>query len=275
MNITLLANRDVASCLALNLLLPRLDGHNCTVYLSSQVGGSGSRPPALQHLAFYEQGLFNDLLFPLLDRQPVQPASLKTFTGLGNLIGSPVTTLNRINSGIDHERFLASAPDLVLSIRYGTILKNAVIATPRHGVLNLHSGLLPGYKGVMATFRALANGEAQVGTTLHRIVDDNIDTGPVLGTTLLDVNHSRSYLWHVLTLYEQGVALIHRAVEAISGGTPLVDHPQAEGGAYYSFPTEAELAAFDAMGKSLVEPADILEIARKFMTDQAFPRLDE
>ena len=52
----------------------------------------------------------------------MQPASLKTFTGLGNLIGSPVTTLNRINSGIDHERFLATAPDLVLSIRYGTIL---------------------------------------------------------------------------------------------------------------------------------------------------------
>ena len=40
MNITLLSNRDLASCVALNHLLPALSAHRVTVFLSSQVGKS-------------------------------------------------------------------------------------------------------------------------------------------------------------------------------------------------------------------------------------------
>ena len=38
MNITLLCNRDLASCVALNHLLPALAAYRVTVFLSSQVG---------------------------------------------------------------------------------------------------------------------------------------------------------------------------------------------------------------------------------------------
>jgi hypothetical protein len=40
MNITLLGNRDLASCVALNHLLPALSAHRVIVFLSSQVGKS-------------------------------------------------------------------------------------------------------------------------------------------------------------------------------------------------------------------------------------------
>ena len=40
MNITLLSNRDLASCVALNHLLPALSAHRVTVFMSSQVGKS-------------------------------------------------------------------------------------------------------------------------------------------------------------------------------------------------------------------------------------------
>ena len=49
---------------------------------------------------------------------------------------------------------------------YRRILKAAAIQIPRHGVLNLHSGLLPAYKGLMATFWATLNGEEEIGCTL-------------------------------------------------------------------------------------------------------------
>ena len=65
MKITLLANRDVASCLAVNYLLRDLQEHRLTLFLSSRVGSKPLAEP-LQHLKFVEQDLFNQLLFPLL-----------------------------------------------------------------------------------------------------------------------------------------------------------------------------------------------------------------
>jgi methionyl-tRNA formyltransferase len=66
LKITILANRDIASNFAINTLLPCLSGHETTVFLSSKAGGGGGKPGPLQRLQFFEQTLFNDLIFPLL-----------------------------------------------------------------------------------------------------------------------------------------------------------------------------------------------------------------
>jgi methionyl-tRNA formyltransferase len=51
------------------------------------------------------------------------------------------------------------APALIVSIRFGGILKEKVINIPTKGIINLHSGILPRYKGVMATFWAMKNND--------------------------------------------------------------------------------------------------------------------
>jgi methionyl-tRNA formyltransferase len=68
------------------------------------------------------------------------------------------------------------------SIRFGQIFKPPVIAIPRWGILHLHSGLLPGYRGVLAIFWAMLKRELRSGCTLHYVADATIDTGPILGT---------------------------------------------------------------------------------------------
>ncbi|HAZ78734.1 MAG TPA: formyl transferase, partial [Porticoccaceae bacterium] len=45
-------------------------------------------------------------------------------------------------------RVAATEPDLILSIRFGLILPQTIIDLPKYGVINLHSGLLPVYRGV-------------------------------------------------------------------------------------------------------------------------------
>jgi methionyl-tRNA formyltransferase len=171
MKITLLANRDLASNLALNQLLPRLSQHHqLQVFLSSRVGSGTDLPEPLRMLKFFEQTLFNDILFPSLDRCR-SGNGLYSFSQLAQFAASPITVLNQINSEGGLATLAASSPDLVICIRYGGILKDRVIAIPRHGVINLHSGLLPDYRGVMATFRALLHGETEIGTTLHYNAD--------------------------------------------------------------------------------------------------------
>ena len=180
MNICLLSNQDLASNFALNLLLPLLaEKHHTRVFLSSKVGGNQALPGELAQLAFFEQGLFNDLLFPALDSGS-PTGTLLSFRQLSRYTSQPINILNRINSEESLAVLGESETDLILSIRYGGILREQAIALPRLGVINLHSGLLPDYRGVMATFRAMLNGEQKIGTTLHYISDPGIDTGDII-----------------------------------------------------------------------------------------------
>ena len=266
MKITLLTNKDLASCIALNRLVTALTDHELTVFLSAQVGNTRPLPDGLLQLKFFEQSLFNELIFPLLPPSPgtVMP-DLLSFDGIAKMISKPIRELNAINQLAESAEFKNSEPDLVLCIRYGVILQQAVISIPRFGVLNLHSGKLPDYKGVMATFRAMLNGDAEIGTTVHYIDDSGIDTGPIIGTTSMPVDSARSYLWHVLELYKDGCRLLVDAVKAIADSGSVPARPQTRSGSYYGFPTEEELTIFAEMGYSLVDPAEIASIAKKFM----------
>lgn len=269
MRITILANRDLASCLALNILLPALHAHQLRVFLSEAVGkpnAAANTPPELLQLKFYEQTLFNDILFPLLDASHGHKnGRLRSFAGLAQLIGHPIEELQGINDAEGLARFTASAPDLVISIRFGSILKDAALAVPKIGVLNLHSGLLPTYKGVMATFRALLQGESSIGTTLHWIDDSSIDTGRIVATTAMPVDSNKSYLGHVLSLYDDGCSAMIAAVNSLAGGKSLASSPQPAGGNYFTFPTCQELAAFHQAGWQLVNPQEIELAAKRFM----------
>lgn len=270
MRITILCNRDLASCIALNHLLPALGEHELSIFVSPAVGRQSSTdtiPAELLHLKFYEQQLFNDILFPLLDASHSHKSNrLRSFAGLAELIGKPIEELQDINEPPGLARFAAQAPELVLSIRFGSILKAAALAVPEIGVLNLHSGLLPDYKGVMATFRALQNGDNTIGTTLHWIDDGSIDTGRIVATTELPVTPGKSYLWHVLALYDKGCEAMLDAVQRLARKENLESRAQPQGGNYFSFPDAAELDAFHAAGWELVIPHEIEEIAKQFMS---------
>ena len=80
----------------------------------------------------------------------------------------------------DDERAQLAAyePDAALVMAYGHILRDEFIATPRLGTLNLHTSLLPKYRGASPIQTAIANGERETGVTLMRIVRE-LDAGPV------------------------------------------------------------------------------------------------
>ncbi|MEZ5490224.1 MAG: formyl transferase [Gammaproteobacteria bacterium] len=265
MNITLLANRDIASCLAVNYLLQGLQGHQLSLFLSARVGSKPLAAP-LQHLKFVEQDLFNKLLFPLLpESKHAAGAELLGFDQLQGRFAGGVQELDVINTGAGLEKFAATEPDLVLSVRFGLILREPALAVPGHGVLNLHSGHLPDYKGVMATFWALLNGESEIGTTLHYIDDSSIDAGRIIASTTLPVDRGKSYLGHVLALYRDGCRQMVQAVQTVEARSQLPACTQAAPGNYYSFPTEADLEAFTARGWRLYDPDDVLDLARRFL----------
>ena len=247
MRITFLTNLDLASNVALNLLLPALStAHDLELMCSSSVG-KPSTHPELAALTFLEQTLPNDLIFPMVDTQK-NTGELLTFHGLERYLTSPMRVLNAPNSEQGLRLLSDKTPELMISIRYGKILRNKALSIPDLGVLNLHSGKLPDYRGVMATFRAMLAQEQELFSTLHWIDDDTIDTGRVISVQ----GHRRAaigcYLSNTLSLYPAGCRAIINAVNALEDGEDLPNLASGGPGNYYSFPDEETIRDFLSTG---------------------------
>ncbi|MEW6996098.1 formyl transferase [Colwelliaceae bacterium BS250] len=264
MNITILANRDIASNFAINNMLEQLAEHKISIFLSSKVGGKADKPEELQRLKFFEQDLFNQIISPLMNKAELPSSKYLSFAQISDKLEGRVAELNNINCESGLDILATQQPELIVSIRFGVIIKADVIAIPKHGVINLHSGVLPNYRGVMASFWALLNDEPQLGTTLHFINDATIDTGEIIATSLIKAQVEQSYLWHVLELYKQGAQLIIETIQKISNDQPLLTYPQATAGNYYTFPKQVDLDNFKNAGKTLVAEAELMEFLNHY-----------
>lgn len=267
MRITLLANRDLGANVVADGLLRALPEHHWSLVLSSRVGRPGPRAPALVELAHQEQGLLRQLVEPLT-RDPAQrPGRVRSFPQLARIAAGGLHELDAPRGERGRALLASLEPDLLLSVRYGGILDEGHVALARHGVLNLHSGRLPDYRGVLASFRALLAGDGTLACTLHRIVDAGIDTGPILASAELPVDPDRSMLAQLLALYGPGTRLLVDAVQRLDAGEALPGTPQdPAAGAYHGVPDAAELDAFHARGLRLCELGETLAFLREAFT---------
>ncbi len=224
MNITLLLNRDPASAYALSLLGPKLGAHRLRVFYTDKPSRLTPLPRPLVDLGVFEK---------------VQLASLNSV-----FIQFGAKRLNDIN-GNDFQHFEQTKPDLVISIRHMSILHVNVISCAKYGVINLHSGLLPNYQGVMATFWAMKNAEPEIGTSLHRIENAQIDTGPIIAQSRTPTRFDKSYFWNVLNIYQDGCNNIANAVQHLDDAQEVSTKPQYGTANYYSYPRDQDFAEFD------------------------------
>jgi methionyl-tRNA formyltransferase len=268
MRILCCLNRDLASNLALNLLLPALVRHTVRIVLTEQVGRSPvDEPHQRRELRIAEQILPNLTLFPLVERAALGDTGHRnfTFTEIQRLRGIPVDSLVDPNRAPGLDLVRSFAPDLILTIRYGAILKADVIGLPPYGVLNLHSGILPAYRGVLATFRAMLNQESEIGCTLHYIRDASIDTGDIVAIHRQPLQRERSLLRNILDLYPPGIEMLCSAVRTLEQGGELPIIIQERGaGTYYSYPTGSEWDEFTHRGWRVADPSDLQQVMRSY-----------
>ncbi len=108
----------------------------------------------------------------------LQPPPVKE---LALRLGLPVLQPERARN----ETFLAQLrelrPDLVVVLAYGQILPQALLDIPPHGCLNIHTSLLPRWRGAAPIQWAILEGDAQTGTTIMRM-DAGLDTGGIVTT---------------------------------------------------------------------------------------------
>jgi methionyl-tRNA formyltransferase len=105
-----------------------------------------------------------------------QPSPVKS---LALKLGLPVLQPECARDGKFIAEFRSLQPDLVVVVAYGQILPPAILDLPRHGCLNIHTSLLPKYRGPAPIQWAIANADTETGVTLMRI-DAGLDTGDIV-----------------------------------------------------------------------------------------------
>jgi methionyl-tRNA formyltransferase len=81
------------------------------------------------------------------------------------------------------ENFIAELrrlrPDVIAVAAYGQILPQEILDLPRFGCLNVHTSLLPKYRGASPIQSAILNGDADTGVTIMKM-DAGLDTGDIV-----------------------------------------------------------------------------------------------
>ena len=71
------------------------------------------------------------------------------------------------------------SPDCIVVAAYGQILKEELLSIPKYGCINIHSSLLPKYRGAAPINWAVINGEKETGITIMEM-GKGLDSGDIL-----------------------------------------------------------------------------------------------
>lgn len=145
--------------------------------------------------------------------QKITPNAIKAWA-LGR--GLPVLQPEKITEDVRLQlaRFEA---DVSLVMAYGHILRDAFIATPRFGTLNLHTSILPKYRGASPIQTAVASGDRETGVSLMRIVR-KLDAGPVAEVARVPIEPLDTALEVEAKLAAACVSLVGRCLPRLRDG---------------------------------------------------------
>jgi methionyl-tRNA formyltransferase len=93
-------------------------------------------------------------------------------------LGIPVSQPEKLSSPGEFEKLQALQPDVIVVAAYGQILKKNVLDLPKLGCLNIHSSLLPRWRGAAPIHWAILAGDPETGITTMKMAE-GLDTGPV------------------------------------------------------------------------------------------------
>lgn len=108
--------------------------------------------------------------------------------------------------------------DVTLVMAYGLLLKDDMLAAPRLGTFNVHTSILPRFRGASPVATAVASGVDETGVTFMRLVR-KLDAGPVAGCERVSVGPRDTAADVTAKLSAAAVPLVVKSLRAVAAGT--------------------------------------------------------
>jgi methionyl-tRNA formyltransferase len=158
----------------------------------------------------------------------LQPPPVKV---LAQELGFPVLQPEKARNESFVAELRAFAPDLIAVAAFGQILPAAILDLPPHGCLNVHTSLLPRYRGAAPIQWAILNDDRETGVTIMKM-DVGLDTGGILGrqaTPIAETDNSQTLHDR---LAQMGAALLVQTIPGYVAGSIQPKVQPAEGVVY-------------------------------------------
>ena len=111
---------------------------------------------------------------------------IKNFSNNNNI---PVLQPENVNTPEFIKLLSKNRADYIIVVAFGQILHEDLLKVPLQFCINLHSSLLPKYRGAAPINRAILNGDSISGVTTM-IMDKEMDTGDILLTQEIPIEKS-------------------------------------------------------------------------------------
>jgi len=144
------------------------------------------------------------------------------------------------------------APDVILVVAYGALLRPDVLELPQLGCVNVHFSLLPRWRGAAPIERAIIAGDERTGVTTM-LMDEGLDTGPILLQEADEIRPDDTTGTLRSRLADLGSALATRTLDSLAHGR-VASRPQPDEGETYAAKIEPDDARLDPS-----QPAEVLE----------------
>lgn len=131
----------------------------------------------------------------------------------------PVTRTENVNAPDAVAALAALKPDALVVIAFGQKLSDAVLATAPHGGINLHSSLLPKYRGAAPINWAVINNDPIAGVSVIEVTNI-MDGGSILATAETPIGPAETAGELHDRLAELGAPLVPQVLNDLAAGTP-------------------------------------------------------
>ena len=136
-------------------------------------------------------------------------------------LGLPLEQPQKLRKNtVFHDRLRDSGAEVAVTCAYGKILPQSLLDIPAHGFLNVHTSLLPQYRGAAPIQWALIEGETTTGVTIMQ-TDAGLDTGPILLQEALQIGPDETIMELGPRLSTLGARLIVQALEQLDELKPI------------------------------------------------------
>lgn len=145
------------------------------------------------------------------------------------------------------EEFIAQLaawePELIAVAAYGQILPQRILDLPQFGCLNVHTSLLPKYRGAAPIQTAILNGDLETGVTIMKM-DIGLDTGAILSVERTPIDASDNAQTLHDRLANMGAALLVKTIPDYIAGR-IQPHPQPNDGVSHCAKIKKQDGALD------------------------------
>lgn len=170
----------------------------------------------------------------------LQPPPVKVLAQAHDI---PVYQPTSVKNGAALEIIQKLAPELIVVAAYGRILPNAILEYPAKGCINVHSSLLPKFRGAAPIHWAVVSGETETGVTIMHMAQE-LDAGDIIDQIRTPIDPDESVESVHDRLAELGGKILVEVVEKIANGT-AARTPQDSTQATYAPMLSRELSNID------------------------------